>query len=105
MDDLISRRAAIEALIELYEYQRDIDPTEAADLVRQGIYLAEKKIEPMPSAQPERKKGEWLPDNRPDGGFWVCSECKFPSEAFAANVLYKFCPNCGAKMDGGEQDG
>ena len=49
-------------------------------------------------AQPERKPGKWLPDNRPGGGFWVCSECKFPSEAFAANVLYKFCPNCGAKM-------
>ena len=54
MDDLISRQAAIDALIELYEYQRDIDPTEAADLVRQGIYLAEKKIEQLPSAQPER---------------------------------------------------
>ena len=53
MDDLISRQAAIDALFELYEYQRDIDPTEAADLVRQGIYLAEKKIEQLPSAQPE----------------------------------------------------
>ena len=49
--------------------------------------------------QPEQKKGRWLPDNRPGGGFWVCSECKFPSEAFAANVLYKFCPNCGAEME------
>ena len=54
MNDLIDRQAAIDALIELYEYQRDIDPTEAADLVRQGIYLAEKKIEQLPAAQPER---------------------------------------------------
>ena len=61
-------------------------------------------IESLPSAQQERKKGRWLPDNRPGGGFWVCSCCKFPSEAFAANVLYKFCPNCGADMRG-EQDG
>lgn len=53
MDDFISRKATIDALFELYEYQRDIDPTEAADLVRQGIYLAEKKIEQLPSAQPE----------------------------------------------------
>ena len=53
MDDLISRQAAIDALFELYEYQRDIDPTEAADLVRQGIYLAEKKIEQLPSVQPD----------------------------------------------------
>lgn len=53
MNDTISRQAAIDALLELYEYQRDIDPTEAADLVRQGIYLAEKKIEQLPSAQPD----------------------------------------------------
>lgn len=52
-DDLISRQEAIDALFELYEYQMDIDPTEAADLVRQGIYLAEKKIEQLPSAQSE----------------------------------------------------
>ena len=52
MDDLISRQEAIDKLCELYEYQRDIDPTEAADLVRQGIYFAEKKIEQLPSAQP-----------------------------------------------------
>ena len=51
MNDLISRQEAIDKLCELYEYQRDIDPTEAADLVRQGIYLAEKKIEQLPSAQ------------------------------------------------------
>ena len=50
-DDTISRKAAIDALVELYEYQRDIDPTEAADLVRQGVYLAEKKIEQLPSVQ------------------------------------------------------
>ena len=50
-EDTISRKAAIDALVELYEYQRDIDPTEAADLVRQGVYLAEKKIEQLPSVQ------------------------------------------------------
>ena len=58
--DLIDRQAAIDALFGLYEYQRDIDPTEAADLVRQGIYLAEKKIEQLPSAQPDLD--EWCTD-------------------------------------------
>ena len=63
MNDLIDRQAAIEALFELYEYQRDIDPTEAADLVRQGIYLAEKKIERLPSAQsdvPDTNVGDMI---------------------------------------------
>ena len=58
MDDLISRQAAIDDLFELYEYQRDIDPTEAADLVRQGVFLAKKRIERLPSAQPEP---HWIP--------------------------------------------
>ena len=53
MKDPIERQDAIDELYELYEYMRVIDPTEAADLVRQGIFLAEKKIENMPSAQPE----------------------------------------------------
>ena len=48
-NDLISRQAAIDELFALYEYQRSIDPTEAADLVRQGVFLAEKKIEDLPS--------------------------------------------------------
>ena len=52
----------------------------------------------LPTIEPERKTGKWIPDNRPGGGFWVCSCCKFPSEAFAADKLYKYCPNCGAKM-------
>ena len=65
MEDLISRRAAIDALCELYEYQRAFDPTEAADLVRQGIYLAEKKIEQLQSADHQM----WIP----------CSE-KMPKE-------------------------
>lgn len=51
--DMISRQMAIDALFELYEYQRYIDPTEAADRVRQGVYLAEKKIEQLPSVQPD----------------------------------------------------
>lgn len=59
-------------------------------------------LDAQPTIEPERKTGRWLPDNRPGGGFWVCSCCKFPSEAFAANVLYKFCPHCGAYMGGSE---
>ena len=48
----------------------------------------------------QERTGKWLPDNRPGGGFWVCSCCKFPSEAFAANKLYKYCPVCGTRMEG-----
>lgn len=45
------------------------------------------------------KHGKWLESKILEDCFWVCSECEFPSEAFAAPTLYKYCPNCGAKMD------
>lgn len=44
--------------------------------------------------------GRWKEDSS-GYGFWICSACGFVSEASAANMLYKFCPHCGAKMDGG----
>ena len=37
-------------------------------------------------------------------GFWNCTACKFCSSATAAPQLYRYCPNCGARMDGEEND-
>ena len=45
------------------------------------------------------KHGRWQESRCLDDCFWVCSCCKFPSTAVAAPKLYKYCPNCGAKMD------
>ncbi len=98
MDDLISRQSTIYSIRECAEAAHDNHEWD----MEQGYLNAIECVEEEPSAQPEQKMGRWLPDNRPGGGFWVCSECKFPSEAFAANVLYKFCPNCGADMRGEE---
>ena len=95
MDDLISRQAAIDAIREStskYTGFMDMEMYTDDDAV--------EAIEGIPPAQPKRNKGIWLPDNRCGGGYWVCSSCKNPTEAFAANVLYKYCPFCGADMRG-----
>ena len=91
-DDTISRQIAIDALFELYEYQRDIDPTEAADLVRQGIFLAEKKIEQLPSAE---RRGRW---KQVGDDAYRCSVC---GEISCCNS--PFCSECGARMEGEEE--
>ena len=54
-------------------------------------------IKNFPTIEPERKKGRWQED--PSGyGFWICSTCGFVSEASGADLLYKYCPNCGAEL-------
>lgn len=57
---------------------------------------------PTVDAVPVRH-GRWEED--PSGyGFWICSACGFVSEASAANVLYKFCPHCGARNIEGDDE-
>ena len=58
-----------------------------------GIVKNQDTVEPV-------KHGHWEESKCLDDCFWVCSCCKFPSQAVAAPKLYKYCPNCGARMDG-----
>ena len=60
---------------------------------------------PTIDAEPVRH-GRWLYNSYPTVWYghgeppeWVCSEC----EERAYNT-YDYCPNCGAKMDGGKDD-
>ena len=49
------------------------------------------------------KTGKWIEaseDWRNQITWWQCSECGTPS-----SIKSNFCPNCGADMRGGEQDG
>ena len=111
MSDLISRQAAISHVDDV-PYIKE----------HPNIGLLWKVwIESLPSAQPERKKGRWIPvdSHSAFGGdeatwmahgnpvaFYYCSECK--EEAYAGEdgepLLTDYCPNCGADMRG-EQDG
>lgn len=74
---------------------------EEADAWRDGIALMKKNIENAPTIDPEtlRSVAHWEESVCFDDAFWVCSNCKFPSEAIAAPRLYHYCPNCGAKME------
>lgn len=60
-----------------------------------------KLIKAMPSAEPERIKGEWV-DGLPyvNSHWWVCSICHV--SAPENHTGYNFCPNCGARMTRGE---
>lgn len=95
MDDLISRKAAIDAIW---------------DGVNMDIYTREVKeiLEALPSVTPQPKMGHWIEHEK---GYWSevneegerdgwipayeCSECG--SQGWMDKENY--CPNCGAKME------
>lgn len=81
MDDLISRQAAIEAVMNHYRVG-DKPQNEEMD-------WCAKMLHELPSAE---KKGEWIPVV--DGNYiiWECSECHVESEAWT-----DFCPICGSR--------
>lgn len=56
----------------------------------------------------ERKKGEWCKQNDDYSDWYVCSECGYGSEgemqySSECDVRTKYCPNCGAEMEGEDE--
>lgn len=69
--------------------------------------LAERALNCLPSAEPERKKGKWIGKeqfaNSPEFYSWQCSVCGCVLEDPTLGNPYPFCPNCGS-FNGGEQE-
>ena len=58
-------------------------------------------LQPTIDAEPI-KHGRWIEIGRP---WYECSECGERTAVVNLNgeVVWNYCPNCGAKMDGGEE--
>ena len=106
VNDCISRQAAIDVCnkaIDLWQGQ-----------LGEGIVIAvRKKIEELPSAQPERKTGKWNAYyhgiNETPSFTYSCNQCGYsaPYGLYGGKYSQKewnFCPNCGAKMRGEQDD-
>lgn len=100
MNDLISRRAAIKAIDDLPNcYNGYSDTYDKAYII--GV------LEELPTIDPV-KHGKWIDDK----GLYRCSVCNNLWTTWWAVVVpeermykeMKYCPNCGAKMDGGEDE-
>lgn len=102
MDDYISRQAAIDALNVYFD--------RIGKLKRRGLNKGEKAIsldtvgaiKTLPPAEPKRGKWErhYCNDGNPDG--WQCDKCK--EWYYFGQTLPNFCPNCGAKMEGADDE-
>ena len=98
MDDLISRQAAIDVLRNRWLKTMNFDGI-GEDIAEEcEIYLRT-----VPSAQPTvntARHGHWIYRSFVDdwiGLLYICSECRDFCDS-----RYRFCPSCGAKMDGFE---
>lgn len=105
MSDLISRQAAIDALMEKDKKLRNINWYDKpyAEGECRGIDEALSIISNLPSAQPERKMGKWI---KACGIDHACSVCQSSYMDYVDGWEYEpsgklpnFCPNCGAKME------
>ena len=95
---LIERQAAIDAI------HCDITVTgkQNAELVASTIGVFVDRIKALPSAQPERKTGTWIPyDTIPRYVICRCSACGTDILVPCINdkTIFNYCPNCGAKME------
>ena len=101
MDELISKRAVIEAIEKAranvgHNLERSIGKTIIEILDDVG-----RDVDRLPSAEP--KVGKWERHySRPNvyaDLFWHCSECGYRSSDNWADK-FNFCPHCGADMRG-----
>lgn len=68
-----------------------------------GLSIARRQARKAPTADVvEVKHGEWVKEGC---GLLVCNKCKFEyAHAGMPDEGLNYCPNCGAKMDGGEAE-
>lgn len=101
VNDLIPRSALLEAI--RGDHPPFYDGQDVANWQEKCINEA-----PTVDAKPVRH-GEWKRDGEVyDDATWVCSVCGEPWSLFYGtpeeNGMH-YCPNCGAKMDGGKNNG
>lgn len=96
MKDTIYRQAAIDAINTYFGFNIEEEYGSTVQEVVNGL----------PSAEPERKTGKWKPwkayygkDHKSWSDELKCSECGYKW----GDEEYKFCPMCGAKMEGEER--
>ena len=88
-------------LIDADALKRLVDEEEWFDCQEQSSFFTE--IDKTPTIDPV-KRGKWELHEYPDGYYHTeCSECGavYDEMVFFSKKAH-YCPNCGARMDGGE---
>ena len=116
MSDLIERQAAIDALWKaLYEYEdrtekqfQESDELDVVEWIGHRIFVQNmsdidrQAILELPSAQPERQKGEWI--DYTEDGYVECPFCHSATNCDGNKDELHFCFSCGADMRGKQDE-
>lgn len=101
MDDLISRQAAINALIRKMRPHDNGDGTMTIYAMSEG--LVTETLNDLPAAEPDA--AECWGCNCPRMGRWLdycgdikCNQCGCEADLFGIRGEWNYCPNCGARM-------
>lgn len=96
-NDYISRQAVINAIANTCFWLSSGDWNELMECINS-----------VPSVTPQPKTGHWIKYQKPWGGMqgWKCSNCKNHYDISDAYTMipYNYCPNCGSRMMGAEND-
>ena len=92
MDDLISRAAAIDAVLNDERIERNYGDVSPESVIR--------VIESLPAVDAAPVvHGRWI-DHKDEHQCSVCREHTIVDYYVWKHAKYDYCPNCGAKMDG-----
>lgn len=115
-EDCISRQAVLDVINFEDKWLFDANGHNAnTHIAFNGL---ESRVKALPPVTPERPKGKWIKIQSGDEDFpesIVCSRCKNENSHLDFDehnnvigkvfVTSKYCPNCGAEMSGGGEDG
>lgn len=98
MSDYIERDAVL-------RHYKDVDKSLVDSLSHAILKALTVYVEDLPAADVAPvKHGTW--EKTPTYGVLMCSACRdcYIDENFLDGKKWNFCPECGAKMDGGDDD-
>lgn len=98
--DMISRKAAIEAMRECWRRVNQFAKPFEANRIMDCI----KAVKDLPAVDAAPVvHGRWI-DHKDEHQCSVCKEFTVVDSYVWVQLRYDFCPNCGAKMDGERRD-
>ena len=94
----IEKDVLIEALMKGTRFEEDedcISRSDAIEFFKDDVYVV-NELNNLVSVHPKQRTGRWI-DNK--NGTYTCDSCG------CKHSRSKFCPNCGARLSGGESNG